>query len=92
MTICNGVHYWEDINPQEGVYNWKEIDDMLDACEKYGMTYVIRILPYSHLSGSHENYGEAHDFVPQWVYDKGAKKKSDAFGRSERCTGCSCLG
>ncbi len=75
VTICNGVHYWEDINPQEGVYNWKEIDDMLDACEKYGMTYVIRILPYSHLSGSHENYGEAHDFVPQWVYDKGAKKK-----------------
>ena len=74
-TLINGVHYWKDINPQEGVYNWKEIDDMLDACEKYGMTYVIRILPYSHLSGSDANYGEEHNFVPKWIYDKGAKKK-----------------
>lgn len=74
-TLINGVHYWNDINPQEGVYNWKEIDDMLDACEKYGMTYVIRILPYSHLVGSHDNYGEEHNLVPKWVYDKGAKKK-----------------
>lgn len=57
------------------MYNLKAIDDMHDACEKYGMTCVIRILPYSRLSGLHENYGEAHDFVPQWVYDKGAKKK-----------------
>ncbi len=75
VTLCNGVHFWEDINPQEGVYNWKEIDDMLDACEKHGMTYVMRILPYSHLVGSHDNYGEEHNFVPQWIYDKGAKKK-----------------
>lgn len=75
VTICNGVHYWEDINPKEGVYNWKEIDDMLDACEKNGMTYVIRILPYSHLVGSHDNYGAAHNKVPQWVFDKGAELK-----------------
>lgn len=75
VTLCNGVHFWEDINPQEGVYNWKEIDDMLEACEKHQMTYVLRILPYSHLVGSHDNYGEEHNFVPQWIYDKGAKKK-----------------
>ncbi|MCQ2433813.1 MAG: beta-galactosidase [Oscillospiraceae bacterium] len=74
-TLVNGVHYWNDINPQEGVYNWKEIDDMLDACEKHGMTYVIRILPYSHLVGSDANFGEEHNFVPKWIYDKGAKKK-----------------
>lgn len=75
VTVCNGVHYWRDINPGENEYNWKEIDDMLDACEKHNMTYVLRILPYSHLSGSHDNYGEEHDFVPQWIYDKGAAKK-----------------
>lgn len=75
VTICNGVHYWNEVNPEEGVYDWKEIDDMLTACEAYGMTYIIRILPYSHLSGSHENYGAAHNKVPQWIFDKGAKKK-----------------
>ncbi|MBE6879792.1 MAG: hypothetical protein E7490_03010, partial [Ruminococcaceae bacterium] len=74
-TICTGEPKWEELNPDEGKYNWESIDDMLEACEKYGMTYGIRILPYSHLSGSHDNYGEAHDFVPQWVYDKGAKKE-----------------
>ncbi len=73
-TICSGEPKWEELNPAEGVYNWESIDSMLDACEKYGYTYGIRILPYSHLSGSHDNYGEAHDFVPQWVYDKGAQK------------------
>ncbi len=74
-TICTGEPKWEELNPDEGKYNWESIDGMLEACEKYGMTYGIRILPYSHLSGSHANYGEAHDFVPQWVYDKGAKKE-----------------
>lgn len=74
-TICTGEPKWEELNPAEGVYNWESIDEMLVACEKYGMTYGIRILPYSHLSGSHDNYGEAHDFVPEWVYEKGAKKE-----------------
>ncbi len=74
VTLCNGVHYWSDINPAEDVYNWEEIDNMIAAAWKHNMTYIIRILPYSHLEGSHDNYGAEHDFVPQWIYDKGAKK------------------
>ena len=74
VTIVSGSPHWEDLNPAEGVYNWKEIDDMLDCCEKYGLTYGIRIMPYSSVHGSNDNYGAEHDFVPQWVYDKGAKK------------------
>lgn len=66
VTIVSGSPHWDDLNPAEGVYNWDEIDQMLDACEKYGMTYEIRIMPYS----SYLN----EDYVPQWVYDKGAKK------------------
>lgn len=74
-TICSGEPKWEELNPAEGLYNWESIDGMLDACEKYGYTYGIRILPYSHLSGSHDNYGEDHMFVPDWVFEKGAKKQ-----------------
>lgn len=66
VTIVSGSPHWDDLNPEEGVYNWNEIDVMLDACEKYGLTYGIRIMPYS----SYLN----EDFVPQWIYDKGAQK------------------
>ena len=72
-TICTGEPKWDELNPAEGVYDWSSIDSMLEACEKYGYTYGIRILPYSHLSGSHANYGKDHVFVPDWVFAKGAK-------------------
>ena len=66
VTICSGSPYWKDLNPQKDVYNWDEIDAMLDACEKYGLTYGIRIMPFS-------SYLK-EDCVPQWVYDAGAEK------------------
>ncbi len=68
VTIVSGSPHWNDLNPAEGVYHWDEIDEMLDACEQYGMTYEIRIMPYSSYL--------AEDFVPQWVYDKGAEKNT----------------
>ena len=74
VTICSGVMFWKDINPEEDVYNWEEIDKALKACEQSGRTYGIRIIPYTTSTGSDDNYGAEHDFVPQWVYDKGAKQ------------------
>ena len=74
ISTCCSVIYWEDLNPAEGEYNWDLIDNMLEACEQAGLTYAIRIIPYSTATGSDDNYGESHDFVPQWVYNKGAKK------------------
>ncbi len=74
VSICSGVMFWKDINPKEDVYNWEEIDKALKACEQSGMTYGIRIIPYTTSTGSDDNYGAEHDFVPQWVYDKGAKQ------------------
>ena len=66
VTIVSGSPKWCDLNPAEGVYNWDEIDRMLEACEQHGLTYGIRIMPYSsYLS---------EDYVPQWIYDKGAAK------------------
>lgn len=66
VTIVSGSPHWNDLNPAEGVYQWDEIDEMLDACEQYGLTYEIRIMPYSSYL--------AEDYVPQWVYGKGAQK------------------
>ena len=66
VTIVSGSPKWCDLNPAEGVYNWDEIDGMLEACEQHGLTYGIRIMPYSsYLS---------EDYVLQWIYDKGAAK------------------
>ncbi len=66
VTIVSGSPYWKDLNPKKGVYNWDEIDGMLEACEQYGLTYGIRIMPFtSYLK---------EDCVPQWVYDAGAEK------------------
>ncbi len=66
VTIVSGSPKWCDLNPAEGVYNWDEIDRMLEACEQHGLTYGIRIMPYSsYLS---------EDYVPQWIYNKGAAK------------------
>lgn len=79
VTICSGVMFWKDINPEEDVYNWDEIDKALKACEQSGMTYGIRIIPYTTSSGSDDNYGAEHDFVPQWVYDKGAKQDTATY-------------
>ena len=68
VTIVSGSPKWCDLNPAEGVYNWDEIDGMLEACEAHGLTYGIRIMPYSsYLS---------EDYVPQWIYDKGAEKNT----------------
>ena len=66
VTIVSGSPKWSDLNPEKGVYNWDETDAMLDACEAHGLTYGIRIMPYSSYL--------AEDYVPQWVYDAGAQK------------------
>ena len=82
-TICSGVMFWEDLNPAEGVYNFDEIDRALEACEQAGRTYGIRIIPYTTSKGSDDNYGAEHDFVPQWVYDKGAKQDLTSYKYKE---------
>ena len=71
VTVVSGYYYWKDINPEEDKYDWSQLDAMLDACGKHGMTYGIRIIPYHTGSGKDENYGAAYNFVPQWVYDNG---------------------
>ena len=83
VRICSGSPFWKNLNPAEGVYTWDSIDAILDVCGKIGMTYGIRAMPYSTAVGPHDNFGRAHDFVPDYVYEKGAKH-TDAVLKSDR--------
>ena len=75
VTICSDVLFWKDLNPEEGVYDFSKIDEMLKACEQADMTYGLRIVPFTTSNTDDESdYGARHNFVPQWVYDKGAKQ------------------
>ncbi|MBR3042248.1 MAG: Ig-like domain-containing protein [Eubacterium sp.] len=67
-TIVSGEPKWCELNPEKGVYDWSSIDTMLDKCEEYGLTYGIRILPFSSIND--------RDFVPEWVYREGAEKQT----------------
>lgn len=51
---------WKNIEPQEGVFRWKNIDSLIQKAVSYGKKVSITILP-----------GEE---TPEWVYTKGARK------------------
>ena len=75
VTYGSGYQQWDKLNPQKGVYDWTELDKLLDACEKNGLGYALRVLPYtpSPINGN-DTPTEKYDWTPQWVYDLGAKK------------------
>lgn len=75
VTYGSGYQRWDKLNPQKGVYDWTELDKLLDACEKNGLGYALRVLPYtpSPINGN-DTPIEKYDWTPQWVYDSGAKK------------------
>ncbi len=75
VTYGSGYQRWDKLNPKKGVYDWTELDKLLDACEKNGLGYALRVLPYtpSPIDGNNTPI-EKYDWTPQWVYDSGAKK------------------
>lgn len=75
ITYGSGYMQWDKLNPQKGVYDWTELDKLLDACEKNGLGYALRVLPYtpSPINGN-DTPIEKYDWTPRWVYDMGAKK------------------
>ena len=81
VTYGSGYFQWNKVNPEKGVYNWDEIDAILDACEKHGLGYALRVLPYSSSMGRKNNYTieSDYDWTPKFVYDMGAKKDYATF-------------
>ena len=58
---------WKNIEPDDGVYDWSPIDEMISLCEENGKTFAFGVIPSD--SGSNDENG----LVPQFVYDKGCK-------------------
>ena len=57
---------WNQLEPEEGRYDWAPIDRCLAAFAKMGLPFAFRIMCANlHSSG--------RDCTPQWVFDKGAK-------------------
>ena len=56
---------WSALEPQEGVYNWKPLDDLLACGEKHGLPVSFRIMCVNRSGGPEYD-------TPQWVFDKGA--------------------
>ncbi len=72
----SGYQRWDKLNPEEGVYDWTELDKLLDLCEAHGLGYALRVLPYSSSKGEKNNFTieEDYDWTPKFVYENGAQK------------------
>lgn len=56
---------WSALEPQDGIYNWKPLDDLLACGEKHGLPVSFRIMCVNRSGGPEYD-------TPQWVFDKGA--------------------
>lgn len=57
---------WYQIEPSEGVYNWKPIDDAIAYWDQYGIKFAFGIM--------NANTGDRTKFItPEWVFNAGAK-------------------
>lgn len=75
VTYGSGYQQWNKLNPAKGVYDWSELEELLDALTAHNMGYALRVFPYSPSfirddSTPEENY----DWTPKYVYEAGAKK------------------
>jgi len=58
---------WSDIEKEEGVFDWSEIDRIMDEWGAHGYTFSFRFCTYE---GNNHSIPYA---TPKWVFDKGAK-------------------
>lgn len=58
--------HWADVEPVEGQYNWKLIDDVIAAWKPRGATVSMRVMTCSaHSAGYYSS--------PKWLFDAGCK-------------------
>ena len=75
VTYGSGYQQWNKLNPAKGVYDWTELDKLLDALAEHGMGYALRVLLYSpSFIKSDDTPEEEYDWTPEFVYEMGAKK------------------
>ena len=77
ITYGSGHQKWNKLNPAKGVYDWTELEKLLNALAEHNMGYALRVLPYSpsYIKGN-DTPEEEYDWTPSFVYESGAKKVS----------------
>ena len=75
VSYGSGYQQWNKLNPAKGVYDWTELEKLLNALAEHNMTYALRVLPYTP-SFIKSNFPpqEEYDWTPPFVYETGAKK------------------
>ena len=75
VTYGSGYQKWNKLNPAKDVYDWTELDKLLDALAEHNMGYALRVLPYSpSFVKGNDTPEEEYDWTPKFVYESGAKK------------------
>ena len=76
ITYGSGYQKWNKLNPAKGVYDWTELEKLLDDLAEHNMGYALRVLPYSQSMGISNKFTveSDYDWTPEFVYDDGAKK------------------
>ena len=77
ISYGSGYQQWNKLNPAKGVYDWTELEKLLNALAEHNMGYALRVLPYSpsYIKGD-DTPEEEYDWTPSFVYESGAKKVS----------------
>jgi hypothetical protein len=57
---------WANVEPQEGQYNWKFIDDVISAWKPRGTGVAMRVMTANAHSGGYYS-------SPKWLFDAGCK-------------------
>lgn len=75
VSYGSGYQQWNKLNPAKGVYDWTELEKLLNALAEHNMGYALRVLPYTP-SFIKSNFPpqEEYDWTPPFVYEMGAKK------------------
>lgn len=75
VSYGSGYQQWNKLNPAKGVYDWTELEKLLNALAEYNMGYALRVLPYTpSFIKSDFPPQEEYDWTPPFVYEMGAKK------------------
>ena len=75
ISYGSGYQKWNKLNPAKGVYDWTELEKLLNSLAEHNMGYALRVLPYSpsFVKGD-DTPEEEYDWTPSFVYEMGAKK------------------
>ncbi|MBP5768487.1 MAG: beta-galactosidase [Fibrobacter sp.] len=75
VSYGSGYQQWNKLNPEKGVYDWTDLEKLLNALAEHNMGYALRVLPYTpSFIKSDFPPQEEYDWTPPFVYEMGAKK------------------